>query len=139
MEKVSISRLNDTGKTSTPQLFQAFAFDNGLTLRNRVVMAPMTTWSATADGNISEAELDYYQRRAAGVGMVITGCTHVTENGIGFSNEFAAYDDRFTPGLRRLAQAAQSGGALAVLQIFMRATKRWWMPFPRVNWSALAR
>lgn len=33
--------------------------------------------------------------------MVITGCTHVTENGIGFSDEFAAYDDSFIPSLRR--------------------------------------
>ena len=108
---------------NTPKLFQAFAFDNGLTLRNRIVMAPMTTWSATPDGNISEAELDYYRRRAAGVGMVITGCTHVTENGIGFTDEFAAYDDRFTPSLQRLAQAAHSGGALAVLQIFHAGNK----------------
>ncbi|MGB3425697.1 MAG: NADH-dependent flavin oxidoreductase [Castellaniella sp.] len=104
-------------------LFQPFVFDNGLTLRNRVVMAPMTTWSANADGSISEAELDYYRRRAQSVGMVITGCTHVTENGIGFTDEFAAYDDRFTPSLRRLGEAAKSGGAPAVLQIFHAGNK----------------
>lgn len=88
-----------TSKYAT--LFQPFAFDNGLALRNRVVMAPMTTWSANPDGSISEVELDYYRRRVQGVGMVITGCTHVTENGIGFSDEFAAYDDSFIPSLRR--------------------------------------
>lgn len=104
-------------------LFQPFAFDNGLTLRNRVVMAPMTTWSANPDGTISDAELDYYRRRAQGVGMVITGCTHVTENGIGFTDEFAVYDDRFIPSLRRLAEAAKSGGAPAVLQIFHAGNK----------------
>ncbi|MGV5306967.1 NADH-dependent flavin oxidoreductase [Pseudomonas aeruginosa] len=104
-------------------LFQPFAFDNGLTLRNRVVMAPMTTWSANADGSISDAELDYYRHRAQGVGMVITGCTHVTENGIGFAEEFAAYDDRFIPSLRRLVEAAKSGGAPAVLQIFHAGNK----------------
>ena len=70
-------------------LFEPFDFDNGLALRNRVVMAPMTTWSANPDGTISDAELDYYSRRAQGVGMVITGCTHVAENGIGFTDEFA--------------------------------------------------
>ena len=108
---------------NNPTLFQPFVFNNGLSLRNRVVMAPMTTWSATKNGCISDAELDYYQRRATGVGMVITGCTHVAENGIGFTDEFAAYDDRFTPSLRRLAQAARSGGALAVLQIFHAGNK----------------
>ncbi|AJG22404.1 NADH-dependent flavin oxidoreductase [Cupriavidus basilensis] len=104
-------------------LFHPIAFRNGLTLRNRVVMAPMTTWSANPDGSISDAELDYYRRRVQGVGMVITGCTHVTENGIGFTDEFAAYDDRFIPSLRRLADAAKSGGAPAVLQIFHAGNK----------------
>lgn len=110
--------------TSEPAtLFQTFAFNNGLTLRNRVVMAPMTTWSANPDGAISDAELDYYRRRAQSVGMVITGCTHVAEDGIGFTDEFAAYDDRFIPSLLRLAEAAKSGGASAVLQIFHAGNK----------------
>lgn len=109
--------------TEHTTLFQPFAFDNGLTLRNRVVMAPMTTWSANPDGSISDAELDYYRRRAQGVGMVITGCTHVAENGIGFTDEFAAHDDRFIPSLRRLAEAAKSGGAPAILQIFHAGNK----------------
>ncbi|WP_085704721.1 NADH-dependent flavin oxidoreductase [Pseudomonas sp. B8(2017)] len=104
-------------------LFQPFVLHSGLTLRNRVVMAPMTTWSANPDGTLSDAEVDYYHRRAQGVGMVITGCTHVTENGIGFTDEFAAYDDRFIPSLQRLAEAAKSGGAAAVLQIFHAGNK----------------
>ena len=104
-------------------LFQPFALHSGLTLRNRVVMAPMTTWSANLDGTISDAEVDYYRRRAHGVGMVITGCTHVMKNGIGFTDEFAAYDDRFIPSLQRLAGAAKSGGAAAVLQIFHAGNK----------------
>jgi 2,4-dienoyl-CoA reductase-like NADH-dependent reductase (Old Yellow Enzyme family) len=104
-------------------LFQPFTFDNGLALRNRVVMAPMTTWSANPDGTVSDEELDYYRRRVQGVGMVITGCTHVTENGIGFTDEFAAYDDQFIPSLRRLAKAAKSGRAPAVLQIFHAGNK----------------
>lgn len=103
-------------------LFQSFGL-NGLTLRNRIVMAPMTTWSANSDGTISDSELDYYRRRVQGVGMVITGCTHVTENGIGFTDEFAAYDDRFIPSLRRLAEATKSGGASSILQIFHAGNK----------------
>lgn len=104
-------------------LFQPFSFAAGITLRNSVVMAPMTTWSSNADETISESELDWYRARAKGVGMVITGCTHVQPSGIGFTNEFAAYDDRFIPSLKRLAQAAKSGGAPAVLQLFHAGNK----------------
>jgi 2,4-dienoyl-CoA reductase-like NADH-dependent reductase (Old Yellow Enzyme family) len=106
-----------------PKLFESFAFAKGLTLRNLIVMAPMTTWSGNADGTISDEELAYYRRRGTGVGLVITGCTHVMPNGIGFTGEFAAYDDSFTPSLRRLAEAAKSGGAPAILQIFHAGNK----------------
>lgn len=104
-------------------LFQPFTFKNGVTLRNRVVMAPMTTWSSNADETISDEELRYYRARAQGVGLLLTGCSHVQPNGIGFTDEFAAYDDRFIPSLTKLADAAKSGGAVAVLQLFHAGNK----------------
>ncbi|MCT4478050.1 NADH-dependent flavin oxidoreductase [Peribacillus frigoritolerans] len=103
--------------------FKSFTFKNGITLNNRVVMAPMTTWSSNDDYTVSDEELTYFKKRVNGVGLVITGCTHVTRNGIGFTNEFAAYDDKFTPGLRKLAETAKSGGAAAILQIFHAGNK----------------
>ncbi len=109
--------------TQFSTLFQSFSLTKDTTLRNRIIMAPMTTWSANADGTISEQELDYMRQRVKGVGMVITGCTHVLENGIGFTHEFAGFDDRFTSSLKQLAQAAKSGGAPAILQIFHAGNK----------------
>jgi 2,4-dienoyl-CoA reductase-like NADH-dependent reductase (Old Yellow Enzyme family) len=106
-----------------PQLFQPFAFANGIVMRNRIVMAPMTTWSGNADGTVTDDELSYYRQRVGGVGMVITGCTQVQANGIGFTDEYASFDDRFLPSLRSLADAAKSGGAPAVLQIFHAGNK----------------
>ena len=102
---------------------ESFTFKNGVTLRNRVVMAPMTTWASNDDYTISDEELNYYKKRVTGVGMVITGCTRVQPNGIGFANEFAAYDDSFIPSLRKLAEATKSGGAQAILQIFHAGNK----------------
>ncbi|WP_138750913.1 NADH-dependent flavin oxidoreductase [Paenibacillus sinopodophylli] len=104
-------------------LFESFTFKNGMNLRNRVVMSPMTTWASEDDYMISDEEVNYYKKRVNGVGLVITGCTHVQANGIGFTHEFAAYDDSFIPSLRKLANAAKSGGAPAVLQIFHAGNK----------------
>lgn len=104
-------------------LLEAFSLGDGLKLRNRIVMAPMTTWAGNDDGTVSDEEEAYYRLRVKDVGLVITGCTHVQKNGIGFSGEFAAYDDRFVPSLERLATAAKSGGAPAVLQIFHAGVK----------------
>lgn len=105
------------------KLFESFALTPDIELRNRIIMAPMTTWSANPDGTVSEQELNYIRQRVNGIGLVITGCTHVQENGIGFTNEFAAFDDRFIPSLKKLAQAAKSGGAPAILQIFHAGNK----------------
>ena len=105
------------------KLFESFALTPDIELRNRIIMAPMTTWSANPDGTVSEQELNYIRQRVNSVGLVITGCTHVQENGIGFTNEFAAFDDRFIPSLKKLAQAAKSGGAPAILQIFHAGNK----------------
>lgn len=108
---------------STAPLFEPFDLMPGITLRNRIVMAPMTTWSANSDATVSDEEDAYYRRRVGGVGVVITGCSHVTPSGIGFTDEFASYDDCFIPSLARLAAAAKSGGAPAILQIFHAGNK----------------
>lgn len=105
------------------KLFDSFTFKSGVTIKNRVVMAPMTTWASNEDLTVSDEEVSYYQERVNGVGLVITGCTHVTPNGQGFTHEFAGYDDEFIPSLRKLAKAAKSGGAPAILQIFHAGNK----------------
>lgn len=107
----------------TSKLDQAIDLSSGLRLRNRVAMAPMTTWSANPDATISDEEDRYYRARVSGLGLVITGCSHVTPNGVGFTDEFAAFDDHFQPSLQRLAAAAKSGGAPAILQIFHAGNK----------------
>ena len=105
------------------ELLEPVTLIDGVTLRNRVVMSPMTTWSGTADFQISPEEEIYYRRRVKDVGLVLTGCAQVTPNGIGFSDEFSAADDSFVPSLKRLASAAKSGGAPALLQLFHAGNK----------------
>lgn len=99
-------------------LFEPLQLSSGMKLPNRIVMAPMTNYSANADDTVSEAELAYYARRSGGIGMVITACTYVTANGKGFSGQFAGHEDSMIPSLRKLAETIQAEGAKAVLQIY---------------------
>ncbi|MBJ9723361.1 NADH-dependent flavin oxidoreductase [Acinetobacter calcoaceticus] len=103
--------------------FHPLKLASGITLRNRIVMSPMTTWSSTNDFKISDEEEAYYRLRVKGVGLVISGCAQVTANGIGFTNEFSAADDSYIPSLKRLADAVKSGGAPAILQLFHAGNK----------------
>lgn len=99
-------------------LFQPMQFQSGVSIKNRIVMAPMTNFSSNPDGTVTDAEVNYYARRSSGVSMVITACTNVTANGKGFPGEFAGHTDDMIPSLRRLATAIKDEGAKAVLQIF---------------------
>nr|WP_106785157.1 NADH-dependent flavin oxidoreductase [Lysinibacillus timonensis] len=106
--------MNETYK----DLLSSYTLPNGVELKNRVVMAPMTNFSSNPDGTVTEAEVNYYARRAKGVSMVITACTNVTANGKGFHGEFAGDRDEMIPSLKQLATAIKEQGAKAVLQIF---------------------
>ena len=60
-------------KNKFTSLFAPYSLGENIELRNRIVMAPMTTWSANPDGTISDQELAFYERRSRDVGLVITG------------------------------------------------------------------
>jgi 2,4-dienoyl-CoA reductase-like NADH-dependent reductase (Old Yellow Enzyme family) len=91
---------------------------SGIELPNRLVMAPMTTFSGNPDGTVSDAELKYYGRRAASVGMLVTACAYVIPHGKGFYGQIGAHDDAMVPGLKKIADAVHAKGAKAVLQIY---------------------
>lgn len=97
--------------------FTPFTFNNGAQLRNKIVMAPMTTYSANPDDTVSDAELAYYEKRSYGVGAIITACTYVAASGKAFPGQFAAHTDEYTDSLRNVAKAIHKGGAKAILQI----------------------
>lgn len=99
-------------------LFESFSFPNGIQLKNRIVMAPMTNFSSNPDGTVTDAEVTYYAKRSGGVGMVVTACTYVTANGKGFHGEFGGDHDDLIPSLRQLATSIKEQGAKAILQIF---------------------
>jgi len=87
-------------------------------LPNRVVLAPMGTNLGNADGTVSEANLAYLKRMAkGGVGLIITEVSAVHPSGSAISNELGVYDDRFIPGLKRLADVAHAAGSRIALQL----------------------
>ena len=99
-------------------LLEPFTLKNGVQLKNRIVMAPMTTFSANPDDTASAAELAYYAARSKGPGMVITACAYVQANGKGFEGQFAADRDTMIPSLRRVASSIKEKGSKAVLQLY---------------------
>jgi len=88
-----------------------------LTLRNRLVMAPMTTYSGNDDFTISEEELVYYHERSKTIGMLITAAVNVNEAGQAFPKQITIKDDNYIPSMKALADTIKAGGAKAVIQL----------------------
>lgn len=105
------------------KFMQPYTFNNkDITLQNRIVMAPVTTKASYYDGQVTNDEVEYYRMRS-GVGMLITGVANVDDDGKGFEGELSVADDRFIPGLTRVANAIHENGSKAILQIFSAGRK----------------
>ncbi|NDB66452.1 MAG: hypothetical protein EB015_00295 [Methylocystaceae bacterium] len=89
-----------------------------LSLRNRVVMASMTTRQADLEGYVTEGTLCYYQARArGGVGLITVEMAAPEKVGRHRHNELGLYDDKFIDGLKSLVGVIHSEGAKASIQI----------------------
>lgn len=66
-------------------LFQTYKLNNQITLKNRIIMAPMTRNVADDDLNPTEAMAAYYAKRAD-AGLIITEGTIIGPNARGYSN-----------------------------------------------------
>lgn len=87
-------------------------------MENRIALAPLTNLQSHPDGCLSEDEHCFLTYRAlGGFGAVMTAAASVQATGRGFMGQLGAYDDRHLPGLSRLADAVQSEGSLAIVQL----------------------
>ena len=87
-------------------------------LSNRVVMPPMGTNLGNKDGTVSDENITYLTRRAQGKpGLIITEITGVHPDGVVGPSQIGAYDDRFIPGLKKMADAAHKEGCKIAMQI----------------------
>ena len=102
---------------SYPHLFSPVGI-GPVTLRNRVVMAAMGM-SQSDNGFVNDAVVNHYAERAkGGVGAVVVEVTCVdTPLGLNTNGMLVIDDDRYIPGMARLASAIHAGGAKAFLQI----------------------
>ncbi len=78
----------------------------------------MGTNLGNKDGTVSDENIAYLKRRAQGKpGLIITEITGVHPDGVVGPNQIGAYDDRFIPGLKKMADAVHQEGCKIAMQI----------------------
>lgn len=104
------------------KIADTLTFRHGATIKNRMVQPPMLTNSGD-HGFVTEDTIKYWQARANSAGMITTEYVYVTpEGGPALSwapnrTQLAIYDDKFVPGLKKLATAMKLGGNKAIIQL----------------------
>jgi len=88
-----------------------------LTLRNRLVLPPLTTNYGDENGLVTEAIRRFYQERAREIGMVIVEATAVSANGRIVPGSLGLWQDAQTKGMAALAAVIKKEGAAAVVQL----------------------
>ena len=90
----------------------------GLSLKNRMMMAPVKTAFGGPDGKVTRRLMDYYRRRAeGGVAAIIVEPMFVDPAGKEHPRQLGIDDDDKIAGLRELVDVIHQGGARAIAHI----------------------
>jgi 2,4-dienoyl-CoA reductase (NADPH2) len=102
-----------------PHIFQPGSIGK-LTVKNRIKYAATETNFPYGDGYVSDREVAYMEAQArGGAGIVTTQGAYPDKKGEGkgFKGMMSINDDRYIPGLKRLADVIRANGALSSIQI----------------------
>ncbi|CAD2072064.1 NADH-dependent flavin oxidoreductase [Phocicoccus pinnipedialis] len=103
----------------TKQLFESVKLNkSGVTLKNRIVMAPMTTMSSFFDGSVTDELINYYGARAGEAAMIIVESTFIEDYGRAFDGSLGINKDTQIEGLAELAKAIKDKGSKAIIQLY---------------------
>ncbi|NPE64115.1 flavocytochrome c, partial [Dickeya dadantii] len=100
------------------QVLSPFTLPNGVELKNRLLMAPMTTCTGFYDGTVTKELVEYYQVRAGSIGAVIVECCFIDDKGLAFPGAIGIDNDDKVAGLAKVASAIKEKGSKAILQIY---------------------
>ena len=105
-----------TSQTTSLQLLSSFNLKD-LSLKNRVVMAPMTRSRAGKERMPNALMAEYYAQRAA-AGLIITEATTISPQGNGWQQTPGIYTDEQAEAWKQTVDAVQAKGGLIFLQLW---------------------
>jgi 2,4-dienoyl-CoA reductase-like NADH-dependent reductase (Old Yellow Enzyme family) len=103
---------------SVSDLFKPLTLLHGPAMRNRFMLAPLTSQQSEYDGSASQFDQQWMEQLAqGGYGLVQTSAATVEAGGIAFERQLGIHSEAHLPGLMQMAKAVQQGGALAAVQL----------------------
>lgn len=97
-------------------MFAPYTLNNGVAIKNRFVVAPLTIYESDANGGLTDAARNFWRDRFRGFGLFVMPFTNVHPTGIGFPSP-NAFDASHLPTLREYTAISHEQGAKIVAQI----------------------
>lgn len=99
------------------KLFSPIKIRN-MEIKNRLVVPAMGTNQCNKDNSVSDRLVEYWATRArGGWGLCIVEVTAVASNGLASECVPAIYDDKYIPGMKRLADEVHKSGSKIAIQL----------------------
>lgn len=86
--------------TQFNRLLQPYTFNNGVTVKNRLVVAPLTVYDSGDNGELTTGARNFWHDRFKGFGIFIMPFTNVDPSGIGFESPNAFNDSQLPTAVR---------------------------------------
>lgn len=99
-----------------PTLFDAITIGD-LTLKNRIVMAPLTRCRAD-EGRVPNAMMAEYYAQRSSAGLILSEATSVTPMGVGYPDTPGIWSDEQVQGWKLVTDAVHKAGSLIFLQLW---------------------
>lgn len=100
-----------------PTLFDPITIGD-ITLKNRVVMAPLTRARATGAGRVPNALMAKYYEQRATAGLILSEATAVTPQGVGYADTPGLWSDEQVEGWKQVTAAVHAKGGVIFAQLW---------------------
>ena len=95
---------------------------NGMRLRNRVALPPLTTNYGSPEGLVTDDILQFYRERSKDVGLVIVEAASVRDDGRILSGSLGLWEKGQVTGMARLADTIKKSGWRRLARAFTLST-----------------
>ncbi len=102
---------------NSSRIFEKYVLNNGVEIKNRLAVAPMTLFVANEDGTFSDEDFKFMGHRGENIGMFIVEATLVADGGKAFTRQPEAINEKHLPSLKKTAEILKKQGTKAILQI----------------------
>jgi N-ethylmaleimide reductase len=110
-EHLTYSEMEKTPPILSPYKMGIFS------LRNRVIMAPLTRRRATDDHTPTSLMQSYYEQRSS-AGLIIAEATNISPQAVGYLNTPGIFTKAHIEGWKKITHAVQQKGGIIFLQLW---------------------